>query len=208
MKATQLVGVLALGLMPAGCATLINGSTQDITVNSNVEGAEVHLNDEMLGTTPLFVTIRRGEEGLLSVTAEGYQPYRIALNKKLNWAVFGNLLSTYAGFFGSSTDYSTGAMYMYEPSTFFASLHPAGQQSTAQETKWQLRERLRAFVLINHQAIVSDLATGHGEHVDVLFKVCSIERERRADALERWRSSYLASRTVLEFAGMILDDLR
>lgn len=207
MKATRWTGILALGVMLGGCATIINGSTQQITVNSNVDGAEVYLNDEMLGTTPLFATIRRGQEGLLTVTAAGYQPYQIALNKKLNWATFGNLLSTYTAILGSGTDYSTGAIYMYEPSTFYASLHPSGQQSMAQENEWQLRERLRGFVLINHQAIVSDLAAGRGEHVDVLAELCSITPESHADALERWRTAYLVSRTVLEFAEVILAEL-
>lgn len=115
-----------------------------------------------------------------------------------------NILS--GGVFGSSTDYSTGAMYQYEPSTFMVSLQP-GQQSTAQRNDWQRREGLRSFVLLNNQAIVSDLAAGDGEYVDVLVDVLAVKPEGRDGAIERWRAVYAASKTALEFAEMMVAEL-
>lgn len=204
MKAAQWLGVLALGLTLAGCATIISGSTQLITVNANLEGAEVYLNDQMLGTTPLSVDVKRGQQGLLRVTAEGYQPYQIALNKSLNNVFFGNILS--GGAFGSSTDYSTGAMYSYEPSTFMVNLQPT-DLSTAERMEWQRREGLRRFVLVNHQAIVSDLAAGSGEYLDVLAEVFAATPESSVAEIERWRAVYAASTTVLEFANRMVAEL-
>jgi hypothetical protein len=204
MKAAQWLGVLALGLTLAGCATIISGSSQLITVNSNVEGAEVYLNDQMLGTTPLSVDVKRGQEGLLRITHEGYQPYSIALNKHLNNVFFGNILS--GGVFGSSTDYSTGAMYSYEPSTFMVNLQP-GNLSAAEITEWQRREGLRRFVLVNHQAIVSDLAAGSGEYLDVLVEVFEGTSESLAADVARWREVYAGSETVLEFADRMVAEL-
>ena len=204
MKSVRGVCVLVFGLTIAGCATIISGSDQLITVNSNVQGAEVYLSGQLLGTTPLSANVKRGQEGIMRVTADGYQPYQVALNKSINTVFFVNLLS--GGAFGSSTDYSTGAMYQYEPSTFMVSLQP-GEQSVAQRNDWQRREELRSFVLLNNQAIVSDLATGDGEYVDVLVDVLAVSPQGRAEAIERWRAAYAASNTVVVFAETMVAEL-
>lgn len=201
-KFTQWVGILVLGLAVAGCASIISGSSQLLSVNANVDGAEVHLVTEggvetLLGTTPLTTRIKRGQEGVLRVSADGYRPYSTALNKKINNVFWVNILS--GGTFGSSTDYKTGAMYAYEPSTYMVSLQPTGQ-STEEREGWQRREGLRGFVLLNGQALVSDLAAGQGDYIDVLVDVLAVKLEDRAEAIERWRSVYRASRTAAEFA--------
>ena len=89
LKSAHLVRVLALGLTLGGCATILGGTSQLLTVNANVDGAEVYLNETLLGTTPLAATIKRGQTGVLRVTAEGYTPYQIALNNKDQHFVLG-----------------------------------------------------------------------------------------------------------------------
>lgn len=204
MKRAYLLVVLGLGLT-LGCATILGGSNQTVTVNSNVNGAEVHLNDALLGVTPLTTSLKRGQEGVLRVTAPGYQPYQIALNKKISTLFWVNILS--GGSFGSTTDYSTGAMYEYEPSTHMVSLQPVGRAGASGD-EWRRKEGLRAFVLLNSEAVVSDLADGEGEHVDVLVKILGVSTESRAQAIERWRAGYAASPTALEFAQLIVDEVR
>lgn len=196
--------VVALSLTLGGCATILGGKTQLITVNSNVSGAEVLLNDVPLGKTPLTATIKRGQTGVLRVRADGYQPYSIAMNKKISTLFWVNIFS--GGAFGSSTDYSTGAMYEYEPSTFMVSLQP-GRQSNSQRSDWQRREGLRGFVLLNSDALVSNLAMGGGEFVDVLTKILAVEPEGRAEAVARWRAEYSASKTAAEFAERMVAEL-
>jgi hypothetical protein len=117
---------LVLGLTLAGCATIISGTSQPFNVDANVDGAEVYFNETLLGTTPLATTIKRSkEDGVLRVEAEGYRPYRQVVARKINGMFWANLFS--GGTFGSSTDYSTGAMYEYEPRTFMVSLQPEEQ---------------------------------------------------------------------------------
>lgn len=204
MKFTRWAGVLVIGLTLAGCATILGGKTQILTVNANVEGAEVFLNDRLLGTTPLSVSIKRGQVGVLRVTADGYQPYQIAMNKKISTLFWVNILS--GGSFGSTTDYATGAMYEYEPSTYMVSLQQSGQ-STTQREDWQRREGLRSFVLLNHQALMTDLAAGQGEYIDVLVDILAVRPEDRADAIKHWRAGFVASKTALEFAATIVTEL-
>src|SRR5215471_14546738 len=141
MKSLFVAGVIAVGSLLGGCATIINGSSQKLAVDSNVKGATVLLNGQPLGKTPLLTEIKRGKEGAkLAVQADGFQPYEVTLNRKMSGAFFGNILS--GGLLGSSTDSSTGAMYEYEPGTYFASLTPLQGSPQARES-WRRREELR-----------------------------------------------------------------
>jgi len=204
MTSVRLVLILVLAPVLSGCATIIGGTSQLLTVNANVAGAEVFFNDSLLGTTPLTARVQRGKEGILRVRAEGYMPYQIAVNKKISTLFWVNIFS--GGSFGSSTDYSTGAMYEYEPSTFMVSLTRGGQ-SLDEQYAWQRREGLRGFVLHNGDALVSDLAVGKGEYIDVLVNVFSVTPFSRAQAIERWRSEYAASKTAAEFAERMVAQL-
>ena len=203
MKSAQLIGLLLLVLTPSGCATIFSGSTQDFTVTATVVGAEVFLNDQLLGSTPLTVKIKRGQTGTIRVVEDGYETWEVPLEKEINGVVWLNVMSLSS--FGSSTDYATGAWYRYEPSSYFVGLQPSGQ-STAERTEWQRRERSRAFVLLNSQALASDLAAGDGEYLDVLVDLLAVKPEDRVDALERWRAAYNASKTAPEFAMAIVEE--
>ena len=206
MKLSHSAIFLGLTLAFTGCATILGGSSQTLTVNANVEGAEVFLNEQLLGVTPLIANIERGQEGLLRVTAEGYQPYQIALNKKITSLFWVNILS--GGGFGSTTDYATGAMYEYEPSTYMVSLQLSEQLGLEERQEWMRMEGLRSFVLLNNEAILSDLANGKGDYLDLLFELLSVQLENHAQAGDRWRAGYTSSNTAAEFADFILAELR
>lgn len=209
MKTARILGTLATAASLGACATILAGSSQLMTVNSNVAGAEVHIVTQagaeiFVGTTPVSTSVDRGEVGFLRVRAPGYQTYQAALNRSINSMFWVNILS--GGVFGSTTDYATGAMYEYAPSTFMVTLQ-AAEQTTQLREEWQRREGLRAFVLMNGEALVTDLASGHGEYVDVLVDVMAISPDQRAAAIDRWRASYSASRTAAEFAAAIVGEI-
>lgn len=199
--------VVALGVVVVlgGCATILGGSSQTITVNSNVSGAQVTLNGASLGVTPLTASIKRGQTGVLSVQSAGYQPYQIALNKKITTLFWVNIFT--GGVFGSTTDAATGAMYEYEPSTFMVMLQ-SGSSTSEELAAWRRTEGLRAFVLQNNEAVVSDLAAGRGEYIDVLTKLLSVTPVDRTDAIARWRAGYLGSKTAAEFAAKLVAELQ
>jgi hypothetical protein len=202
MKTGLMAGLCALAL--SGCATIISGSQQIITVNSDVPGAQVTLNGIPLGVTPLIVSIKRGQEGVLSVQMPGYTPFQAPITKKVNGIFFVNILS--GGTFGSSTDYSTGAMYAYEPDTYFVTLAPAGMSPPA-AAAWRRKENVRAFVLLNNEALAHDLADGQGEYVDALAELLKVDSGQRGLAVKRWRASYAGSSTTVAFADRMVAEL-
>lgn len=205
MKRSLLAGVFALGTLGlASCATIINGSNQTITVNSDVPGAQVSINGMPLGVTPLITSIKRGQEGVLTVQMPGYTPFQAALSKKINGIFFANILL--GGLFGSSTDYSTGAMYAYEPDTYFVALAPAAMAPPV-AAEWRRREAVRSFVLLNNEALASELSAGRGEYVDALAELLQVSQPQRGEAVQRWRASYTSSDTAVAFADRMIAEL-
>lgn len=204
MKPAHAIVSLGIGFVLGGCATLLGGTTQTLSVNSNVNGARVFFNDSLLGVTPWTASVPRGRKGVMKVTADGYQPYQVAMNNKVTSLFWVNIFS---GTAGSTTDAATGAMYEYEPSTFMVTLQRSNP--TPEElAEWRRKEGLRGFVLQNNQAVASDLAAGFGEYIEVLAQLLSVPRQSRAEAIARWRATYLASKTAAEFATLMVAELR
>src|SRR5439155_9601807 len=106
------VGLFA-GLLTGGCASIVNGTTQVVTIDSNVRGAEVAVDGEMVGRTPYTGPIKRGSTTTVRVSTQGYQPKTITLSTEIEPIFWGNIIL--GGFFGSTTDAGTGAMYKYAP---------------------------------------------------------------------------------------------
>ena len=203
MKTRLLASISMLGLALGGCATVINGSNQTLTVNTNVPGAQVTFNNIPLGVTPLIVSVRRGQEGVLSVQAPGYQPFQAPITKKVNGIFFANI---FVGGIGSTTDYTTGAMYAYEPDTYYVTLSPMAMAPGAAE-QWKRQESVRSFVLLNNEALAAELAAGRGEYVDALAELLAVSAEQRGEAVQRWRASYRASETAVAFADRLVAEL-
>lgn len=65
-------GVLALAAVLCGCAA------ETLTIKSSPPGAEVFINDQLVGHTPVVWTVSREEHGIrhrVRIEDEGYQPY-------------------------------------------------------------------------------------------------------------------------------------
>jgi hypothetical protein len=117
--------VLALGfvLFASGCATIIKGTTQTVSINSNVEGAQVIVNGESVGQTPFTGQIKRKSGTTVTVRKQGYQTKTVTLTTEIEAIFWGNIIS--GGAIGSTTDLTTGAMYYYAPSTLEVDLVPS-----------------------------------------------------------------------------------
>ena len=57
MNSARAVAALGIVVVLNGCATILGGTSQTVSVNSNVAGAQVTLNGAQLGVTPLTASI-------------------------------------------------------------------------------------------------------------------------------------------------------
>jgi hypothetical protein len=118
---------LILFLGSFGCATIIHGSSQDVSINSTPSGAEVTADNVPSGKTPVMLHLKRGDAHTIQVNVPGYLPYEIILTKSVSGWVWGNLL--FGGLIGLAVDAISGGLYYLNPEQVQAQL--AQQPQTA-----------------------------------------------------------------------------
>jgi hypothetical protein len=108
-KKSQVMCLLALALQSSGCASLISGSKQDVTIESQPAASEVQIFQGKLlastdgkvqsegvltytGRTPAQVGLKREHEHTVVVKAAGFQEVRVLVDRSFNGWVLGNLL--------------------------------------------------------------------------------------------------------------------
>ncbi len=99
-----------------GCASIVRGSKQPLTVYSNVQGADVYVDGHKVGETPFSDEIDRKKSILLEVRKEGYTTVPIRLNTSMESAFWGNIIL--GGPLGSTVDFATGSMWKISPNTY------------------------------------------------------------------------------------------
>jgi hypothetical protein len=104
-----------------GCAMIAHGSMQNVRVASTPSEAQVLVNGEVKGKTPLAVRLKRIEKNQkIRIELTGYKPYEVTLARKIDGWFWGDivLLST----LGVVLDATTGAMYRLTPAAIDAKL--------------------------------------------------------------------------------------
>jgi hypothetical protein len=159
---------------------MFNGTTQPISVNSNVSGAEVHLDGQLLGQTPLTVVVHRRKKASFLVTKPGYIPVTLHAHGEFTSAFFwGDVLTGGLGFglpglLSTTVDGSNDALYEFEPGNFFADLHqenvPVAQSSKAKQTSQIIR-----FCLDSFPMLALEIGVGRGEHVEALCELADLQ---------------------------------
>lgn len=112
------VGIAVAGWMATGCATVTNGTHQDLTVTSQPEALCVSINGEPQGATPAVIPLPRNKTYVVEVQYEGYQPYQVTVVPVMSGMVWGNLMA--GGLIGMAVDSGTGAGYEHSPSRVHA----------------------------------------------------------------------------------------
>ena len=114
-KICTLIAAAAL-LITAGCASIVDGSTQTVTVQSLPVGAKVLVDGIEVGVTPLTTSIQRKDGTTLDVKLDGYKDVSMSMVTKLNTTFWGNIII--GGLPGSTTDSVTGAAREYAPNSY------------------------------------------------------------------------------------------
>lgn len=77
-------------LLLISCATMKNGTTQEIHFDSNPQGAIVKGDKGEIGTTPFTKNIKRTSSGIFTFEKPGYQSDYIKVKKKVNKSSYAN----------------------------------------------------------------------------------------------------------------------
>jgi hypothetical protein len=178
------VGLAAI--LGAGCATIVKGSSQTITISSNVPGADVYLDGMKIGTTPYVGSVPKNK-GAILVQKAGYRSANLAVSKTLEPIFWGNIIT--GGTIGSITDFATGAAFQYAPASYQVDLVPEGQA----QADFERRVAARKFAMIYLDRISADLAQGSGDHLAALLSIVNGERGDGGAVADDVRRALVAS---------------
>lgn len=141
LRATLVVAGL-LGL--SACATIVEGTDQTVTVDTEPSGARCDLERgsetvAVVNPTPGSVTIDKSKDNVsVLCEKEGYQSASGSLSSEFQGMTFGNIL--FGGLIGVGIDASSGAMNEY-PSSVTIALAPEEFSSVSEKNIYFRRQR-------------------------------------------------------------------
>jgi PEGA domain. len=106
-------------LLLSGCATIMSGSNQTLTFNSNVEGVSVYVDGALIGKTPVSASFKKNKAQSVMFSKEGYQSVTREITKEFDPVAALNIFWDL-----STTDFITGAVYEYAPNAIYVEMPP------------------------------------------------------------------------------------
>lgn len=111
-------------LLSQGCASIVSGSNQDVSVQSNIDQAIVVVDGQDVGRTdsesPLVVSLSRDEDHEIVISHPDHETVTRHLDSSVNPWVWGNLL--FGGIIGVVVDFANGAAYDLGENTIYFKL--------------------------------------------------------------------------------------
>jgi hypothetical protein len=92
----------------AGCATVVRGTEQDVSVDTAPSGARVEFSDGQSCTSPCSISARRNQALEVIISRQGCTPQTAFIRPRI---------TALGGILGGLPDLATGAVYDLEPSS-------------------------------------------------------------------------------------------
>lgn len=125
------IALLAITFAVSGCATVVNGRTQEVTFSSNPPGATVFVDGVNVGTTPAAANLTRDGSHMIRIEKPGYVAYETTtVTIESSWDAANGLLF-YGMILGMIADQNTGGVYDIRPTDISAELLSAAGNPVA-----------------------------------------------------------------------------
>ncbi len=119
----KLIGIAAISILPVltgGCATVLNGTSQDLSFQSEPEGATINIAQGGTCSTPCEYSMRRGNDSRIDFSKEGYKSEFVYIQSRTGGSTFGNIIA--GGIIGGVVDGSNGASNHLYPNPVYVRL--------------------------------------------------------------------------------------
>ncbi|MBV9570723.1 MAG: hypothetical protein JO056_05735 [Alphaproteobacteria bacterium] len=118
MKSTAFAAVAALGIALSGCATIVDGTTQSVSVTTTPEGgascALTNSQGTWYVTSPGSTTVHKTKTDLdVTCNKAGYKAGHVMAVSHFTGKTAGNLI--FGGLVGAGVDAASGANFHYDP---------------------------------------------------------------------------------------------
>jgi len=153
------------------CASIVKGTKQSVSIDSNVQGAEIYFIGAKIGVTPFAGKIKKGQNKQIVIKKDGYVDKTVILSTSIEPWFWGNIIT--GGTLGSTTDFASGAAFQYSPATYYVNMSQDGNiDSTTNETgylKFLKDTEIKKFVMINYIPLANELTSEAGEYTNTLL---------------------------------------
>ena len=199
MDKKQSAFLISTLLMIASCATIVTGTSDTISFNSEPDGATVTVAGRVIGKTPVSVVIDKDTNQAVTFEKDGYKTFTTQLSTTTNPWFFGNIVI--GGLLGSTTDGVSGAIIEYSPDQYFATLTPEVPFGINNNLPRRVKEVVVAF----GDDIRVELAAGSGPYTTELLGLLGVDPENHETSIKVLTSLANQSDDNLEFAESIIE---
>jgi len=157
--------LVLISVVLVGCATIISGTSDEISFSTNVDPVRVYIDGLNVGKTPLSVAVEKkaGKGRVVRFEKAGYKTQEFNLKNKFDTVAILDVTSVITS---GGVDVITGAIMEYDPKLY----HVEMLENDKTLTKGQSNQiQFAAFVLTNADAIKENLAKGGGEAINTLL---------------------------------------
>jgi hypothetical protein len=186
-----------------GCATIVTGTTQELSFQSNPDGALVTVNGREIGKTPITTTLKRGSAVPMTFSKPGYKTISMELASELNGWFWGDIVCL--GFYGSTTDGVSGAMHKYAPDQYMVTLVQEGTNPIDEKTSQPGDQKITEFVVVSYRELIKDLRAGEGPYLSSLLSSLEIPTAERPATVSKLKALAEVYTQIPEFAQRVVD---
>ena len=196
--------IISLVLFLAGCATLFSSSSDTITFISDPKGAEVYLNGDLLGKTPVTKEVEREffKTMVIVIKKKGYKTKEFNLRNTLTTAAIFNLTSAPSW----TTDAANGSMMEYDPQKYLVTLERTKDRAMNNRQHQQQRKAL-SYIALSFNQLKRDIAIGQGEYLTALAEVMPEHRKIKSGfipAVNSNKQRLIESETPIELYDQLI----
>lgn len=146
----------------ASCATIISGTTQDLSIDSNISEVSIYANDSFVCKTPCVFPAERASGSLTLIgKKEGYKDLAVNIKAKMNPVAFINFVFIYSW----TTDFYDGAAWRYNKDSIYLNMKKENM-TTAEIEQFNKNTEIRRFSLFNYPDLKIEASSGiEGEYI-------------------------------------------
>jgi len=128
LRSHKIIALIAGILSLSGCASIVHGTNQKLTITSRPPHASVTVDGAPSGQAPVQVNLKRKQDHTIKLHLTGYQPATIHLKSSVSGWVFGNIV--FGSLIGIVIDAVDGAMYKLTPQQMSAYTEKSKKKNT------------------------------------------------------------------------------
>lgn len=160
---------IVLSFLISSCGTLFSPNNDKITIKSEPSGADVYVNEELKGKTPVEFSLKRNtfKRFEAKVRLKGYETSSFDIRKELNTVSILNTTSLLSW----GTDALSGGVIQYAPNLYYIELKKEGKGSTSSIELPSKESDLLRFTQVNFQKLKADITKGNGDYLDAYLSM-------------------------------------